>query len=1351
MKKFGSFITSNRNLVIALAVLLGVTGSIVIGWQVSATGTSRDNSKISTSQPAAKTSDLPSGVDPANQDAAATSAQHGTQDQVRGVYRGVITAERFDISPPLSSLVNEMRGFPVKEERERDEFEDRPTGLEGPFGPQDIDQVVESALSPLVMPTPSVSFNSTITCGGGCAPPDPVGDVGPNHYVAMGNVQFQIFNKAGASLLGPSNINTLWAGFGGACQTENAGDPVVIYDQLDDRWILTQFTAAGPTYFNCVAISTTPNPTGTYFRYAFSTGTNFPDYPKYGMWRDALYISTREFAGAPFAGVGAYAVNRAQLVAGNPAAQLISMLAPPGGTAFNVGDGLLPTDLDGSTLPPVGAPNYFIGSMDNGGPYGAPSDNLTLWKFHADFVTPASSTFTLANTIPIAAYDTIFPCTPSARECIPQSGTAVKIDHLGYRQRPLHRAAYRNFGTHESIVTNQSVEATGAISGIRWWEIRSPNSAPSIFQEGTYAPGDGIHRWMGSIAMDRNGNMALGYSASNGTIFPSVRYTGRLAADPAGTLPQGEAATIAGTGSQTTANRWGDYTSMNIDSTDDCTFWYINEWVPVTGGAWQLRIGAFKFPTCVAATPTATSTPTNTATATNTATPAITPLPAGLCNENFDSVTAPALPTGWTSAATGSEVAWVTSTTTPDTAPNDAFAPDPAGVGNTELFSPSLNVPGSGGSFSFRNNYITEANFDGMVLEISINGGAFADIITAGGAFVTGGYNGTISVNFMSPIAGRMAWTGNSAGYITTTVNLPASANGQNIQLKWRMATDNSVAATGVRIDTITGIPCPCTSGEVWDNGPLVTDPTGGFGGAPVSALQQGLGLTTFGFGAQTTTTNRLADDFTVPAGGSTINTVTLYGYQTGSTTTSTFNDARVQIWNGPPNVGGSAVVFGDTTTNRFVSTVFTGIYRAADTTPTTSNRPIMSVVANVGTTLPAGTYWIDFQLGGTLVSGPFVPAVTILGQVNKPGSNALQFTSAWALALDGANVQDVPFKINGTGGCPPTTSISGTITYGNAIGSPAPPRFVKNVSVASVSGTPSVGPVITGTPGTYTLTGFGAGGYTIKPTKPGGPNGAITSNDAARVAQGVTGSLPFVSQNQRFTADSTGNGAVSSQDAAKIAQFVAGLPTVPPNLTGAWRFFVTGAPSPLPTAPQTYNDSRTYASVVGNFTGEDYVALLVGEASGNWNPATHPRPVAGPERSVSVGLPNLMMPLERELIVPVSVQGVAGKEVISYEFDLRYDPLVIQPSADAVDVAGTVSRGLSVVVNATEPGLLRVMMYGAYPIDSDGVLLNLRFVAVGKAGSVSPISFERIMFNEGESGVTATDGQIELTESKES
>ena len=510
------------------------------------------------------------------------------------------TAAKFDVSPPLRSI----KPILTVDKVEKGE-DDR--GDSGPINDtrHDPDPVVQQLMgdgvfsNQLDVPGTNANFEGMLNTQG-VNPPDPNGDIGLNHYVQMVNSRFQIFNRTGTSVYGPANINTIFAGFGGACQNENAGDPIVIYDQLADRWLLSQFTAAGPTYFNCVAISTSGDPTGTYYRYAFSTGSNFPDYPKYGVWSNAYFISTREFAGGgPFAGVGAYALNRAQMLAGNPAPQVVSFIIPPGSQAFRVGDGLLPADLDGTRLPPAGSPHYFLGSMDAGATYGAPADALNLFKFNVDWAVPANSTFTFANQLNIAAFDTIFPC-PSGRSCIPQPSTAVRVDILSYRQRPTFRLAYRNFGTHESLVTTQSVEATAGVAGMRWWEIRSPNSNPIIYQEGTYAP-DSVNRWMGSIAMDTDGNMALGYSVSDATsVFPGIRYTGRLATDPLGVLPQGEGTIINGGGSQTGGgNRWGDYTSMSVDPLDDCTFWYTNEYYAATSAAtWNTRIASFKFPNC---------------------------------------------------------------------------------------------------------------------------------------------------------------------------------------------------------------------------------------------------------------------------------------------------------------------------------------------------------------------------------------------------------------------------------------------------------------------------------------------------------------------------------------------------------------------------------------------------------------------------------------------------------------------------------------------------------------------------------------------------------------------------------
>ncbi|HUF38950.1 MAG TPA: hypothetical protein VMN57_10535 [Anaerolineales bacterium] len=526
----------------------------------------------------------------------ATGAEEKERSEI--LYRGVHEVVQFDISPRLDSLppadLDIHAFFEI--------LDDFRTGNEGPLGPQDADAALQSELGGGSIPAPHLAFDA-LTNIASVVPPDPNGDVGPDHYVAMSNVYFAVYDKLGNLLMGPVANNTLWSGFGGHCQTDNSGDPIVIYDQLADRWLLTQFTSSGPTFFNCVALSTTGDPTGTYFRWAVSTGTNFPDYPKYGVWSDAYYISTREFSSSgPFAGSGAYAMNKADMLAGDPNPTIISFLVTPGSTPYLPGDGLLPADLDGSTLPPSDSPHYFLGSMDNGGPYGAPQDALTLWHFVADWVTPGNSSFTLEETLPIADYDTIFPCSPTSRACIPQPGTSQKIDILSYRQRPIFRLAYRNFGTHESLVTNQSVEASGGIAGNRWWEIRDPGGSAFVYQEGTFAPGvtDGVHRWMGSIAMDQDGNMALGYSASSSSVFPSIWYTGRLATDPLGTMPMGEESIVDGTGSQTSpTSRWGDYTSMVIDPVDDCTFWYTNQWLPTTSTiGWVVRVGAFKFDQC---------------------------------------------------------------------------------------------------------------------------------------------------------------------------------------------------------------------------------------------------------------------------------------------------------------------------------------------------------------------------------------------------------------------------------------------------------------------------------------------------------------------------------------------------------------------------------------------------------------------------------------------------------------------------------------------------------------------------------------------------------------------------------
>ncbi len=313
---------------------------------------------------------------------------------------------------------------------------------------------------------------------------------------------------------------------------------------------------------------------------------------------------------------------------------------------------------------------------------------------------------------------------------------------------------------------------------------------------------------------------------------------------------------------------------------------------------------------------------------------------------------------------------------------------------------------------------------------------------------------------------------------------------------------------------------------------------------------------------------------------------------------------------------------------------------------------------------------------------------------------------------------------------------ITGRVTYGNSIGAPTP-RFVSNVTINGAGPLP-VSALTSFPDGTYSLSGFGAGSYTITPSKTGGVNSSISSFDAALVAQ-YAASVITLSTAQRAAADVSGDGGISSFDAALVARYAVAAPG-PVGLSGTWKFGPT---------------SMKYASVDADVTGANFEALLMGEVSGNWT-NTGARTAGsfgskrlevgnGPERGIAVEMPYVSVGMRKEIAVPVNVRGIANKEVISYEFNLRYDPLVIQPIGDGVDVKATASRGLSVVTNANEPGLLRVVVYGAFPIDEDGVLLNLRFTAVGVAGSVSPISFERLMFNEGEPRVSVVDGKVEL------
>src|SRR5882762_3035096 len=485
----------------------------------------------------------------------------------------VIPPVSYDISPPLVDLVassppkapTSQRNIPLRQPA-------RPT----PVPPASVaqDQALQQLSLPLVNTTSGLDFDGIGAAG--AAPPDANGSVGATQFVQIVNVEYAVYDKtSGGLLLGPTPIHNIWSGFNGDCANGDGSDPVVLYDKSAQRWVVGQMNVKLNAY--CMAVSTTSDATQSYYRYEFSFGSNTPDYPKLAVWPDAYYWTANTFSGpTTFIGANPCAFDRATMLSGGPANAICMQQNPSV-------DSLLPADLDGTTPPPTGEPNFYLQMV-------APS-NLNLFKFHVDFTTPSNSTFTGPTAIPVAPFSEA--C--GGRTCIPQPGTTQQLDSLG--DRLMFRLAYRNFGDHESLVVNHAVMA-GSSVGVRWYEIRSPNVTPTVFQQGTFSP-DPQYRWMGSIAMDQSGDIAVGYSASSSSNFPAVRYTGRMPSDPAGTM-ESENSIIEGTGSQTSGtSRWGDYSGMSVDPADDCTFWYTNEYLTTNGSFnWKTRIGSFKFTSC---------------------------------------------------------------------------------------------------------------------------------------------------------------------------------------------------------------------------------------------------------------------------------------------------------------------------------------------------------------------------------------------------------------------------------------------------------------------------------------------------------------------------------------------------------------------------------------------------------------------------------------------------------------------------------------------------------------------------------------------------------------------------------
>jgi hypothetical protein len=464
------------------------------------------------------------------------------------------------------------------------------------------DAALQPSLPAAPAPTPIASFKGLDFFDWGAGwPPDTVGDVGPNHYIQAVNTSLGIYSKTGTQLAA-FTFDNFFSGTGTPCDDSNNGDPIVNYDPLADRWIISDFAFVGDVgpYYQCFAVSKTNDPVaGGWWLYGiFIDDTELHDYPKLGVWPDGIYMSANMFDDVDgFVGVRVWAFNRDDLYSGAPVRQISFILDSNSWS-------LLPSNFRG-TPPPPGTPNYFVSYQENFPQL--TGNTLFVRKFSITSWSPAAATFTGPTNVTVAQYRE----PPYLAPTVPQLGGEL-LDSLG--DRLMMQNQYRNINGVESLWNNHTVivPSAGPQHAIRWYQLNVTGGtiATTPVQQSTYSP-DTNFRWMGSLAVDKNGNMALGYSISSSAMFPAIRYAGRLATDPLNQLPQTETALINGDLSQTGGfNRWGDYSAMSVDPADDCTFWYTQEYLetsaevqpPYTAAqAWQTRIGSFKFPSCVAA------------------------------------------------------------------------------------------------------------------------------------------------------------------------------------------------------------------------------------------------------------------------------------------------------------------------------------------------------------------------------------------------------------------------------------------------------------------------------------------------------------------------------------------------------------------------------------------------------------------------------------------------------------------------------------------------------------------------------------------------------------------------------
>ena len=484
---------------------------------------------------------------------------------------------RHDVSPPLREMaLTPPKALPVFGAPEPMHGQALPEGRPG------FDPLAQQFFPPAVHTKTVLSFDGVLHTPNTPFVPDTNGAAGSTQFVEITNYVYAVYDKTtGKTILAPTQTTTLFSGFGGRCEKTSPADPEVIFDHLANRWFVSYTAFLSNANALCIAVSTSSDATGTYSRYEYDY-LGFPDYPKFAVWPDAYYGTSN--SSSETATPCAY--DRNAMLNG---ASATSVCFSTGAVIVS----LLPSDLDGSTLPPKRAPDHYLAIAD--------FSNLQEFDFHVDFAHPKESTFTGPNIIAVPGFTE--PCS-GIGYCIPQAHGGEEVEALA--DRLMFRLAYRNFGDHESMVVTHSVTpgvGSSAQSAMRWYELRATpvGSGFTLYQSGTFQD-KSASLWMGSTAMDKQGNIALGMSSSSTAKDPSIWYTGRLAGDALGQM---EAPTIAekGTAIETgNEQRWGDYSSMSIDPSDDCTFWYsqmyFNKKFGKANPIWDTRITAFRFDDC---------------------------------------------------------------------------------------------------------------------------------------------------------------------------------------------------------------------------------------------------------------------------------------------------------------------------------------------------------------------------------------------------------------------------------------------------------------------------------------------------------------------------------------------------------------------------------------------------------------------------------------------------------------------------------------------------------------------------------------------------------------------------------